>query len=181
MVKMWQYMKHAVFFEGRSSVITMLTCTFNPQRRVFAFWELRIQRLPGGRLGGLAQILVVPAGVYDASERDGARRLLLDVLAGALIVGNLWATLRHILVVLRRRSKMQVRHSLYAQECRCVCLPRCAAPPQSPTAGCSCSRQFHRQRPCTAVSSSALRAAATQLPIAECPAVSMQVAYACAA
>lgn len=112
-VKVWQYLYSASFFEGRASVITMITTTYNPLSDVFSYWAFIIKRSPGGPLYGRAQLLSVPNGVYNTDTPQGSNRLVADSAVGFFTLFNLFWTSLHVVTMLRNRYKSSVRsHSL---------------------------------------------------------------------
>lgn len=108
-IKIWQYLHSAVFFEGRAAVITMITTTYNPLSDIFSYWAFVIKRGPGGPLYGRAQVITVPNGVYNLDTPQGYNRLLADSAVGLLTAFNLFWTAVHVFVMLRNRARSSVR------------------------------------------------------------------------
>ena len=108
-IKIWQYLHSAVFFEGRASVIRMITTTYNPLTDIFTYWAFIIKRSPGGPLYGSAQLTSVPNRVYDMNSPQGYNRLLADSAVGFFTVFNLIWTMVHVFVMLRNRARSSVR------------------------------------------------------------------------
>jgi hypothetical protein len=108
-IKLWQYLHFARFFEGRASVITMITTTYNPIADTVAYWRMVIKRSHGGPLYSQGQILSVPNGVYNYHTSQGYNRVILDSAICLLTAFNSLWTSAHVAAMIRTRFKSSVR------------------------------------------------------------------------